>query len=72
MTLTLQWLLNFAIGYATPYLVDPGAGKANLGSNVFYIWYGRISAESVDGADDKRSTPGEVAVCSVSSSSSSA
>ena len=35
-----QWLFNFAIGYATPYLVDPGAGNANLGSKVFFIWGG--------------------------------
>ncbi|CAO1616699.1 unnamed protein product [Sympodiomycopsis kandeliae] len=33
-----QWLLNFAIGYSTPYLVDKGKGKAGLGPKVFFIW----------------------------------
>lgn len=40
LTTGSQWLLNFAIGYATPYLVDEGPGKAGLGSNVFFIWGG--------------------------------
>ena len=31
-------LWNFAIGYATPYLVNSGAGNANLGVKVFFIW----------------------------------
>ncbi|GFZ51919.1 Probable glucose transporter rco-3 [Saitozyma sp. JCM 24511] len=35
-----QWLFNFAIGYATPYLVDTGAGNAGLKTNVFWIWGG--------------------------------
>lgn len=35
LTTGSQWLLNFAIGYATPYLVDNGPGKAGLGSHVF-------------------------------------
>ncbi|RPA85508.1 general substrate transporter [Ascobolus immersus RN42] len=33
-----NWLLNFAIGYATPYLVDEGKGNANLGAKVFFVW----------------------------------
>ncbi|KAF8328345.1 MFS monosaccharide transporter [Cantharellus anzutake] len=33
-----NWLWNFGIGYATPYLVNPGAGHANLGVKVFFIW----------------------------------
>ncbi|CAO1624773.1 unnamed protein product [Parajaminaea phylloscopi] len=33
-----NWLWNFGIGYATPYLVDSGAGKAGLHSKVFWIW----------------------------------
>lgn len=33
-----NWLWNFGIGYATPYLVDQGPGKAGLGSKVFWIW----------------------------------
>lgn len=40
MTTASNWLLNFAIGYATPYLVNPGAGNANLGAKVFFIWGG--------------------------------
>ncbi|RLV93260.1 hypothetical protein JA1_002578 [Spathaspora sp. JA1] len=35
-----NWLWNFAIGYATPYMVDSGKGNANLGSKVFFIWGG--------------------------------
>lgn len=35
-----NWLWNWAIAYATPYLVDPGKGNANLGSKVFFIWGG--------------------------------
>lgn len=33
-----NWLWNFAIGYATPYLVDSGPHNANLGVKVFFIW----------------------------------
>lgn len=33
-----NWLWNFAIGYATPYLVDSGPGNANLQAKVFFIW----------------------------------
>ncbi|SCU92285.1 LADA_0F15610g1_1 [Lachancea dasiensis] len=33
-----NWLFNFAIAYATPYLVD--AEHANLQSKVFFIWGG--------------------------------
>ncbi|SNX86410.1 probable monosaccharide transporter [Melanopsichium pennsylvanicum] len=35
-----NWLWNFGIGYATPYLVDSGAGHAGLGTKVFFIWTG--------------------------------
>ncbi len=38
MTTATNWLLNFAIAYSTPYLVDSGKGNANLGSKVFFIW----------------------------------
>lgn len=31
-----NWLWNFALGYATPYMVDPD--KGNMGSKVFFIW----------------------------------
>lgn len=33
-----NWLWNWAIAYATPYMVEPDRG--NLGSNVFFIWGG--------------------------------
>ncbi|UJR07353.1 hypothetical protein I4U23_011639 [Adineta vaga] len=31
-----NWLFNFALGYATPYMVDED--KGNMGSKVFFIW----------------------------------
>ena len=37
MSTASNWLLNFAIGYATPYLVDDVPGSAGLQSNVFWI-----------------------------------
>ncbi|CAD6884341.1 unnamed protein product [Tilletia controversa] len=33
-----NWLWNFGIGYATPYLVNTGRGYAGLGTKVFFIW----------------------------------
>ena len=39
-----NWLWNFGIGYATPYLVNKsttginGVKTANLGVKVFFIW----------------------------------
>ena len=30
--------MNWAIAYATPYLVNSGPGNANLQSKVFFIW----------------------------------
>ncbi|KAI9680908.1 MAG: High-affinity glucose transporter rgt2 [Trizodia sp. TS-e1964] len=38
MTTATNWLLNFAIAYSTPYLVDDGPGNLNLGAKVFFIW----------------------------------
>lgn len=38
MTTSSNWLLNWAIAYATPYLVNSGAGSADLASRVFFIW----------------------------------
>ncbi|GAA6040071.1 hypothetical protein JCM8097_004766 [Rhodosporidiobolus ruineniae] len=35
-----NWLWNFGIGYATPYLVDDKPGSAGLQSKVFFIWGG--------------------------------
>ncbi|SPO24243.1 probable monosaccharide transporter [Ustilago trichophora] len=42
-----NWLWNFGIGYATPYLVDSGAGKAGLGTKVFFIWTGTCAGCAV-------------------------
>jgi len=38
MTTASNWLLNWAIAYATPYLVNTGPGNANLRSKVYYVW----------------------------------
>ncbi|KAI9680129.1 MAG: High-affinity glucose transporter rgt2 [Caeruleum heppii] len=42
MTTATNWLLNWAIAYATPYMVndggEDGGSYANLGSKVFFIW----------------------------------
>jgi sugar porter (SP) family MFS transporter len=46
LSVASNWLWNFGIGYATPYLVDPtttgpnGVKAANLGVKVFFIWGG--------------------------------
>jgi len=39
MTTATNWLLNWAIAYSTPYLVNYGAGYANLQSKIFFIWF---------------------------------
>lgn len=33
-----NWLLNFAIAFGTPYLVEKGHGYANIGAKIFFIW----------------------------------
>jgi len=38
MTTASNWLLNWAIAYATPYLVNSGPGSADLAARVFFIW----------------------------------
>jgi len=38
LSVASNWLWNFGIGYATPYLVNPGKGHADLGVKVFFIW----------------------------------
>ncbi|KAI9818286.1 MAG: High-affinity glucose transporter rgt2 [Phylliscum demangeonii] len=39
MTTATNWLLNWAIAFSTPYLVDgPEKGYANLHVKVFFIW----------------------------------
>ena len=40
MTTASNWLLNWAIAYATPYMVDEGPGNANLQAKVFFVWGG--------------------------------
>ncbi|KAI2618330.1 hexose transporter [Hypomontagnella submonticulosa] len=40
MATATNWLLNWAIAYATPYLVNYGEGYANLQSKIFFVWFG--------------------------------
>jgi MFS transporter, SP family, sugar:H+ symporter len=40
MTTATNWLLNWAIAYSTPYLVNFGPGYANLQSKIFFGWFG--------------------------------
>ncbi|KZZ94391.1 glucose transporter-like protein [Moelleriella libera RCEF 2490] len=40
ITTATNWLLNWAIAYSTPYLVNYGDGYANLQSKIFFIWFG--------------------------------
>ncbi|ERS97058.1 hypothetical protein HMPREF1624_06387 [Sporothrix schenckii ATCC 58251] len=40
MTTATNWLLNWAIAYSTPFLVDYGPGNANLQSKIFFVWGG--------------------------------
>lgn len=40
MTTATNWLLNWALSYSTPYLVNYGPGNANLQSKIFFIWFG--------------------------------
>lgn len=39
MTTATNWLLNWAIAYSTPYLVNWGDGNANLQAKIFFIWF---------------------------------
>ncbi|KAH7356490.1 putative glucose transporter rco-3 [Rhexocercosporidium sp. MPI-PUGE-AT-0058] len=39
MTTATNWLLNWAIAYSTPYLVNWGPGNANLQAKIFFIWF---------------------------------
>jgi hypothetical protein len=40
MTTASNWLLNWAIAYSTPYLVNPGHGNADLQAKIFFLWGG--------------------------------
>lgn len=33
-----NWILNFAIAYGTPYLVNVGSGYVDLASKIFFVW----------------------------------
>ena len=33
-----NWFFNWAIAYSTPYMLNTGAGSANLQGKVFFIW----------------------------------
>lgn len=35
-----NWLVNFMLAYATPYLIDTGHHTAALGNKIFFIWGG--------------------------------
>ncbi|TBU27241.1 MFS monosaccharide transporter [Dichomitus squalens] len=38
LSVASNWLWNWAIAFATPYLVNVGPGDAGLGVKVFFIW----------------------------------
>lgn len=38
VTTASNWLLNFGIAYGTPYMVEEGAGYADMGTRVFFVW----------------------------------
>uniref|UniRef100_A0A0D2YFL2 Major facilitator superfamily (MFS) profile domain-containing protein n=1 Tax=Fusarium oxysporum (strain Fo5176) TaxID=660025 RepID=A0A0D2YFL2_FUSOF len=40
ITTATNWLLNWALAYSTPYMVNYGDGNANLQSKIFFIWFG--------------------------------
>ncbi|KAL7901786.1 general substrate transporter [Trichoderma sp. SZMC 28014] len=33
-----NWVLNFGIGYSTPFMIGNGPGNAGFGTKVFFIW----------------------------------
>ncbi|SCO55690.1 probable RCO3 glucose transporter [Fusarium fujikuroi] len=40
ITTATNWLLNWALAYSTPYMVNYGKGNANLQSKIFFVWFG--------------------------------
>ncbi|KAF4971594.1 hypothetical protein FSARC_1626 [Fusarium sarcochroum] len=46
MSVATNWLLNWAIAFSTPYLVNFGEGYANLQSKIFLVWV--LLLEEVD------------------------
>jgi len=39
ITTATNWLLNWAIAYSTPYLVNYGPGYLNMQSKIFFVWF---------------------------------
>ncbi|KAH7240430.1 general substrate transporter [Fusarium solani] len=40
ITTATNWLLNWALAYSTPNMVNYGDGNANLQSKIFFVWFG--------------------------------
>ncbi|KAH7214267.1 general substrate transporter [Fusarium oxysporum] len=40
ITTATNWLLNWALAYSTPFMVNYGDGNANLQSKIFFVWFG--------------------------------
>jgi len=38
ISIASNWILNFAIAYGTPYLVNTGTNLANLQAKIFFLW----------------------------------
>jgi sugar porter (SP) family MFS transporter len=38
LSIASNWILNFAIAYGTPYLVNTGTNLANLQAKIFFLW----------------------------------
>ncbi|OWB82329.1 hypothetical protein B5S33_g953 [[Candida] boidinii] len=38
LTAASNWLVNFALAFCTPYLVDTGKHTAALGTKIFFVW----------------------------------
>lgn len=35
-----NWIVNWGVAYAIPYMIDSGSGNLDLGARVFYLWAG--------------------------------
>jgi hypothetical protein len=38
VSIASNWILNFAIAYGTPYLVNVGEGYVDLACKIFFVW----------------------------------
>jgi sugar porter (SP) family MFS transporter len=38
ISIASNWVLNFAIAYGTPYLVNAGEGYVDLAAKIFFVW----------------------------------